>query len=56
MKKKVIVNDLMQRGYIYYLTEPMGKNFDSEFKPQLTPKMMLELGDFGGGSNGAHQL
>jgi hypothetical protein len=48
MKKKVIVNDLMQRGYIYYLTEPMGKNFDSEFKPQLTPKMMLELGVFGG--------
>ncbi|MDD4353974.1 MAG: hypothetical protein PHN56_05970, partial [Candidatus Nanoarchaeia archaeon] len=48
MKKKVIVNDLMQKNYIYYLTEPAGKNFHSEFKPQLTPKQMLEMGVFGG--------
>ena len=32
----------------YYLTEPVGKNFDSEFKPELTPAQMLELGVFGG--------
>jgi hypothetical protein len=47
MKKKIVVNDLMQRA-TYYLTEPAGKNFDPEFKPDLTPKKMLELGVFGG--------
>jgi hypothetical protein len=46
--KKIVVNDLMQKGYNYYLTEPVGKNFDSEFKPELTPQQMLELGVFGG--------
>lgn len=45
---KKIVNDLMQKNYVYYLTEPVGKHFDSEFKPELTPKQMLELGVFGG--------
>ncbi len=45
---KVIVNDLMQKGYVYYLTEPSGRNFDPAFKPQLTPKQMLEMGVFGG--------
>lgn len=48
MNKKVTVNDLMQKGYIYYLVEPIGKNFHPEFKPQLTPEEMLELGVFGG--------
>jgi hypothetical protein len=48
MKKRVVVNDLMQKNYIYYLTEPEGKNFNPEFKPQLTPKEMLALGVFGG--------
>ncbi|MFH2020420.1 MAG: hypothetical protein ABIJ34_03335 [archaeon] len=48
MKKKVTVNDLMQEGYIYNLTEPIGKNFDKDFSPELTPKEMLELGVFGG--------
>ncbi len=47
-KRKVIVNDLMQKGYVYYLTEPSGRNFDPAFKPQLTPKQMLEMGVFGG--------
>ena len=46
--KKVIVNDLMQQGYEYYLTEPVGRNFPITFKPQLKPKQMLELGIFGG--------
>ena len=47
-RRKVIVNDLMQENYSYYLTEPMGKNFHAEFRPQLTPKQMLALGVFGG--------
>lgn len=47
-KVKVTVNDKMQQDYVYYLTEPIGKNFDPEFKPQLTPKQMLEMGVFGG--------
>src|SRR3954462_12511758 len=45
---RVVVNDKMQRRYIYHRTEPIGKNFHHEFKPQLTPKEMLELGVFGG--------
>lgn len=48
MKKRVTVNDKMQRRYTYYLTEPIGKNFDPEFRPELTPKQMLVLGVFGG--------
>ncbi len=43
-----MVNDKMQKGYRYYLTQPMGKNFEPDFKPELTPKEMLELGVFGG--------
>ena len=45
---KVIVNDKMQSNYSYYLSEAPGSNFDPEFKPDLTPKQMLELGVFGG--------
>lgn len=46
--KKVHVDDAMQSGYSYTRTEKVGENFDPEFKPQLTPKEMLELGVFGG--------
>lgn len=42
--KKVIVNDKMQKNYTYEIIEKHGKNFDPEFKPELTPKEMLELG------------
>jgi hypothetical protein len=48
MGKKIVVKDKMQQEYIYFLVEPIGKNFDSNFKPELTPKEMLELGVFGG--------
>ncbi|MGM5483801.1 MAG: hypothetical protein ACQER9_02685 [Nanobdellota archaeon] len=48
MEKKIKVDDKMQKGYIYYITEPEGKNFDEEFKPELTPKKLLEIGIFGG--------
>ena len=44
----MVINDKMQNGYKYFLSEPMGKNFHPEFKPDLTPKQMLEMGVFGG--------
>ncbi len=46
--KTIIVNDKMQRNYRYELKEPVGKNFDPSFQPELTPKEMLSLGVFGG--------
>ena len=48
MAKQIIVNDKMQKNYVYELIAPMGKKFHLEFKPELTPKEMLELGVFGG--------
>jgi len=47
-RKKIIVHDKMQQGYTYYLTEPVGKNFHPEFKPELSPAKMLQLGIFCG--------
>jgi hypothetical protein len=46
--KVITVNDKMQKNYHYLLTEEIGKNFDTNFKPELTPKQMLYLGVFGG--------
>ncbi len=46
--KKVSVTNDFQKNYIYNLTEPTGRNFDSDFKPDLTPREMLRLGVFGG--------
>ena len=48
MNLRVVVNDRMQRNYVYYRTEPIGRNFDEGFRPQLTPREMLQLGVFGG--------
>jgi hypothetical protein len=48
IRKEVVVNDLMQQGYTYYLVEPPGENFHPDFSPDLTPREMLELGVFGG--------
>lgn len=45
---RVVVNDTMQQGYAYYRTEPVGRNFDPRFTPDLTPAQMLRLGIFGG--------
>ena len=45
---RVVVNDLMQHGYVYYRTEPVGGNFDPGFVPELSPSRMLALGVFGG--------
>ena len=47
-KTRVVVNDRMQRDYVYDRTEPVGRNFDPEFRPELTPKQMLAIGVFGG--------
>jgi hypothetical protein len=47
-KIRKCVNDMMQTNYIYLLTESIGENFHADFKPELTPKDMLELGVFGG--------
>jgi hypothetical protein len=44
----VTVNDRMQRDYRYARVAPTGRGFDREFKPELTPKLMLELGVFCG--------
>ena len=46
--EKVVVNDKMQTDYVYFLNENVGENFHKEFKPELTPKQMLDLGVFGG--------
>ena len=46
--RMVIVHDLMQRGYTYRLTAPMGRGFHPDFQPELTPAEMLALGVFGG--------
>ncbi len=46
--RNVVVHDSIQKQYRYTCTEPIGKNFDPEFRPDLTPKEMLELGVFGG--------
>ncbi len=48
MTKTITVHDVMQKNYTYTLVVPMGKKFDPEFRPQLTPKQMLALGVFGG--------
>ena len=46
--RHIIVNDRMQQGYRYVLTKPAGQDFAPEFKPDLSPRQMLEMGVFGG--------
>ena len=47
-RRIVIVSDKMQRGYRYVLSARAGRDFDPQFRPDLTPKQMLELGVFCG--------
>ncbi len=47
-KRRIVVDEEYQKRYEYILTEPVGKNFDPLFRPDLTPKEMLQLGVFGG--------
>ena len=46
--KMISVNDKMQKGYKYKLSEDYGKNLHEFFKPQLSPKQILEYGAFEG--------
>lgn len=48
MTRTIVVNDRIQHNYEYVIFEPVGKHFDPDFKPELTPKEMLKLGVFGG--------
>jgi hypothetical protein len=44
----IVVHDRMQQGYRYECVAPIGRNFDPAFTPELTPRLMLALGVFGG--------
>lgn len=46
--KTIQVEEEYQTGYRYELSEKTGTNFREDFKPELTPKEMLDLGIFGG--------
>ena len=46
--KIVVINDCMQKGYRYELVAPVGRDFRSDFQPELTPEEMLSLGVFCG--------
>ena len=47
-KRIVTVNDKMQKRYRYERVAPVGRGFDPQFKPELTPAQMLRLGVFCG--------
>jgi hypothetical protein len=47
-RRIIVVNDKMQKGYRYARSAPVGRNFDPEFAPDLTPRQMLRLGVFCG--------
>lgn len=46
--KIITVDNPMQRGYQYLLTEKVGKNFAAGFEPCFSPYQMLEYGVFEG--------
>jgi hypothetical protein len=46
--KLVTVDDRMQQGYCYECVAPIGRGFDPDFRPELTPTEMLRLGVFCG--------
>lgn len=48
MKKVIKVSDKFQDNYEYELIAPIGKKFDPDFNPDLTPQEMLEAGIFNG--------
>jgi len=48
IREWIEVKDLMQSGYRYEIVARAGRNFDPEFKPEFSPKQMLEAGVFEG--------
>lgn len=48
MKKKIVVHNAHQKHYVYELDAPAGRHFHPEFRPDLTPAEMLQLGVFDG--------
>ncbi len=46
--RTITTQDEHQKGYTYKLTCPEGKKFHPDFKPELNPQEMLELGIFDG--------
>jgi hypothetical protein len=47
-RRFIIVNDKMQRDDRYEISAHPGRDFDPDFRPDLTPRQMLELGVFWG--------
>jgi hypothetical protein len=47
-KRWITVNDRMQQGYRYERVARVGRDFDPEFTPDLTPPELLRLGVFCG--------
>ena len=47
-RRTITVNDKMRKNYRYALSVGVGRGFDPEFKPELTPAQMLKLGVFAG--------
>ena len=56
--RKIVVNDKMQENYSYVLSEPAGKHFHPDFKPELSPEEILKLGVFEGKyiNDGEHEF
>lgn len=48
MIQTITSRDPWQDGYTYTLSAPVGAGYHPDFKPELTPQEMLELGVFGG--------
>ena len=48
MATTVKYSDKFQRNYEYEISKSVGKGFDPEFRPDLTPAQMLSLGVFSG--------
>jgi hypothetical protein len=44
--QRVQADDLMQTGYVYLRTEPVGAPYHPDFGPELTPNERLPLGVF----------